>query len=104
MTRRYEGVKCLEAACRELGASDVGPGVAFSGRRPERAGSSEGEGGVNLGDGRPYSGALLPVSLPEVLASLFCEFLSLAIVIWAVIGPPDGLDVRHWSHTCRGAC
>ena len=76
MTRRYGGVKCLKAACRQLGASDLDPGAAFSGHRPERAGSSEGEGGVNLGDGGPYSGARLPISLPEVLVSPFCEFLS----------------------------
>ena len=66
-----------------LSTSHVSRGAAFSGRRPERTGGSVGEGGVNLGDGRPYSGALLPVSLPEVLVSLLCEFLSLAIVIGA---------------------
>lgn len=43
--------------------------MAFSGRRTERSGSGEGERGVNLGDGGPDGGALLPVSLPEVLVS-----------------------------------
>jgi hypothetical protein len=46
-------VERLGPACRERGGSDVGPGAAFSGRRPERDGSSEGEGGVNLGDSGP---------------------------------------------------
>ena len=36
---------------------------------------------MNLGDSGPDSGAVLPVSLPEVLVSLLGEFLSLAIVI-----------------------
>ena len=83
MIRRYGSVG--GTACRELGASGVGPGAAVSGRRPDRGGSSEGEGGVNLGDSGPDSGAVLPVSLPvslpEVLVSLLGEFLSLAIVI-----------------------
>jgi hypothetical protein len=69
----------LGTACRESGARDGGPDGAFSGSRPDRGGGSEGEGGVSLGD----SGPLLPVSLPEVLVSLLCEFLSLAIVIGA---------------------
>ena len=61
MSRRYGGVERLGAACRELGASGVGPGAAFSSRRPDRGRSSEGEGGVNLGDSGPDSGVLLPV-------------------------------------------
>jgi hypothetical protein len=73
----------LGTVCRELGASDLGPGAAFSGRGPNRGGGSQGESGVNLGDSGPDSGAVLPVSLPEVLVSLLREFLSLAIVIGA---------------------
>ena len=38
---------------------------------------------MNLGDSGPDSGAVLPVSQPEVLVSLRCEFLSLAIVMGA---------------------
>jgi hypothetical protein len=61
----------------------TGPGAVFSGRRPERGSSGESKGGVNLGDGGPDSGAVLPVSLPEVLVSLCRQFLGLAVVIWA---------------------
>jgi hypothetical protein len=84
----------LGATCRELGASDVGPGVAFSGRRPEGGGSSEGEGSVNLGDSGPDSGALLSASLPEIFVSLMCEFLGLAIVIGTRHRSSKWLDVR----------
>ena len=49
---------------------------------------------MNLGDCGPDSGALLPVSLPEVLVSLLCEVLSRAIVIGPGIGPPGWLGVR----------
>lgn len=38
----------LGGACRELGASDLGPRAAIGGRRPERGSSGEGESGVNL--------------------------------------------------------
>ena len=38
---------------------------------------------MNLGDSGLDSGDLLPVSVPEVLVSLLCKFLSLAIVIGA---------------------
>ena len=102
-SHRDRGVERLGTAGRELGASDVGPGAAFSGRRLERGGSSQGEG-VNLGDSGPDSGAVLPVSLPEVLVSLLGEFLSFVIVIGPVIGPPGTLYVRTGSHACRGAC
>jgi len=66
------------------GASDLGPGAAVRGRRPER-GSGEGQSGVNLGDGGPDSGTLplsLPLSLLVIVVSLRREFLSLAVVIW----------------------
>ena len=59
----------LRDACRELGASDLGPGAAVRGRRPERGSSGEGQSGVNLGDGGPGSGTLL-LSLPEIVVSL----------------------------------
>jgi hypothetical protein len=49
---------------------------------------------VNLGDGGPDSGAILPVSLPEVVVGFCSEFFCLAIVIRPVIGPPAGLDIR----------
>jgi hypothetical protein len=78
-SHRDRGVERLGTACRERGASDVGPGAAFSGRRADRSGNSQGEGGVDLGDSGPDSGALLP----EVLMSLLSEFLSLARVIRA---------------------
>jgi hypothetical protein len=55
-------------ACRELGASNLDPGAAVSGVRPERDSSSEGESGVNLGDGGPDSGTVLPLPLPEEVA------------------------------------
>ena len=51
-----------------LSTSHVSPGVAFCGRRPERTGSSKGEGGLNLGYGGPDSRAPLPataVDAPE---------------------------------------
>ena len=63
------------------GASDLGPGAAVRGRRPERGSSGEGQSGVNLGDGGPGSGTLL-LSLPEIVVSLHREFFSLAVVIW----------------------
>ena len=94
----------LGPACRELGASDVGPGAAFSGRRPERGRGSQGEGGVNLGHSGPDGGAVLPVSLPEVLVSLRCEFLGLAIVIGTRYRSSRWDRCPHWSHTCRSAC
>ena len=62
------------------GASDLGPGAAVRGRRPER-GSGEGQSGVNLGDGGPDSGTL-PLSLLVIVVSLRREFFSLAVVIW----------------------
>src|SRR6266487_3862502 len=66
-----------------LSSGGVGPGAAVGSRRSERGGSSQGEGGVNLRDGGPDSRAFLPLSLPEVAASLCREFLGLAVVIWA---------------------
>jgi hypothetical protein len=54
---------------------------------------------MDLGDGGPDGGALLPVSVAKVFGRLRREFLGLAVVSWAVHLHSSCLVVRYWSDT-----
>jgi len=63
----------------------------------ERGG--DGEGRVDLGDGGPDAGGVLPVALAEVFGCLLGEFLGLTVVSWAIHRHSSCLVARYWSDT-----
>jgi len=60
----------------------------------ERGG--DGECRVDLGDGRPDGGGVLPVALAEVFVRLLGEFLGLTVVSWAIHRRSSCLVARYW--------
>src|ERR1700751_5997148 len=60
------------------------------------------EGGVDLGDGGPYGGGFLAVSVAEVFGGLLRELLGFAVVSSAIHRSSRCLVVCYWSDTAFG--